>query len=506
ETSPDDAGIVQAIDRLSARLRERIGESLKTIREGVALARATTSSLEALRLYSEAMRLSANDEDTRAIPLLRQAVAIDTAFAMAWRKLAVALVGAGQWSEIADAARRAYRYRDRLTEVEAEATKAYYFANVVRDNARLEAAYRRMLELDPNNEFAVPNLAAFYTDQGQCAEAERLLREHPMEGVSGRYLLLTTLTCAGKFSQAREVLAQIAALTDSNSGPFLRARTIMQGVISPDSGVEAIRRLRAVTRDTARLYQIDQQLMMLEGARGRLQAADSHAARAAAFGAVISVPGTRLDLTVEYARLVLTTTGDSSAALARLRTALARDPLKSIEAEDWPAGEVATVYAMLGHVAEAKQVLADYERGTPQGFVETDPAYFHARALIALAENRPADAVVEIRRRQATGTVFDGNYELGLAFEKQGMTDSAIVHYEKAAARVGGLTRPIQDGRELAPSLRRVGELYEAKGDKAKALDAYGRLVSLWKNADPVLQPQVREVKERMAKLAGEPR
>ncbi len=58
ETATDDAGIVAAIDRLSGHVRERIGESLKTIRTGEPLDQVTTSSLEALRLYSEGSRLN----------------------------------------------------------------------------------------------------------------------------------------------------------------------------------------------------------------------------------------------------------------------------------------------------------------------------------------------------------------------------------------------------------------------------------------------------------------
>jgi hypothetical protein len=47
-------------------------------------------------------------------------------------------------------------------------------------------------------------------------------------------------------------------------------------------------------------------------------------------------------------------------------------------------------------------------------------------------------------------------------------------------------------------------KLAEERGDKARALDYYTRFVGLWKDADPVLQPTVREVRGRMAKLAGE--
>jgi hypothetical protein len=46
--------------------------------------------------------------------------------------------------------------------------------------------------------------------------------------------------------------------------------------------------------------------------------------------------------------------------------------------------------------------------------------------------------------------------------------------------------------------------MYETRGDRAKALKYYGNFVDLWRDADAVLQPQVAEVKQRMAGLAGE--
>ena len=52
--------------------------------------------------------------------------------------------------------------------------------------------------------------------------------------------------------------------------------------------------------------------------------------------------------------------------------------------------------------------------------------------------------------------------------------------------------------------MRRLGELYEERGDRARALEYYGKFVDLWRNADPELQPQVTDVKQRMSRLAGE--
>jgi hypothetical protein len=48
---------------------------------------------------------------------------------------------------------------------------------------------------------------------------------------------------------------------------------------------------------------------------------------------------------------------------------------------------------------------------------------------------------------------------------------------------------------------KRLGELYEAQGDREKALSHYLAFIALWKGADPELQPKVAEVKARVARL-----
>jgi len=43
--------------------------------------------------------------------------------------------------------------------------------------------------------------------------------------------------------------------------------------------------------------------------------------------------------------------------------------------------------------------------------------------------------------------------------------------------------------------------LYEAKGDRQNAVRNYQMFVELWKNADAELQPQVADVRRRLARL-----
>ena len=88
ESAGSDDELVDAIDALSRTLRERIGESIKSTHAGTPLARATTPSLVALQKYTLADRLSASGGDVeRTIALLEEAIAIDSTFAMAHRKL-----------------------------------------------------------------------------------------------------------------------------------------------------------------------------------------------------------------------------------------------------------------------------------------------------------------------------------------------------------------------------------------------------------------------------------
>ncbi len=60
------------------------------------------------------------------------------------------------------------------------------------------------------------------------------------------------------------------------------------------------------------------------------------------------------------------------------------------------------------------------------------------------------------------------------------------------------------DGFVLAATYKRLGELYEARHDRTKAIDAYTRLVELWKTADPELQAVTRDLRARIARLAAE--
>ncbi len=148
---PDD--VIQAIDGLSQDIREKAGESLRSIKGEQPLMAVTTSSLEALRLTTEAESLSETGEERRAKELLERALELDPEFAMAWRKLAVVLVTAGgdHPGQRQAAAKRAWELRDRLTERERYLATAYYHQEVTGDLDAEMRAYQSVLDKYPDD-------------------------------------------------------------------------------------------------------------------------------------------------------------------------------------------------------------------------------------------------------------------------------------------------------------------------------------------------------------------
>src|SRR5438270_3671856 len=214
ETARDDGAIIDAVDRLSHRLRERIGESLKSIRASDPVEQVTTSSLEALQRYSQGVRASDAADLVRAAALLEQAIALDSTFAMAYRKLAVVLSNSGgAQSRISAAATQAFRHRDRLTPFERDLAEAYYYTRVEYDPAKTEAAYRAALEQQPENGVPLNNLSLLFNSLKRFAEAESLavrgIAVAPSQGVL--YVNATQAQVGqGKYAAAARTVALMA--------------------------------------------------------------------------------------------------------------------------------------------------------------------------------------------------------------------------------------------------------------------------------------------------------
>ena len=159
ETAASQNELLPALDRASKELRRRIGESLKNVRASPPMQQVTTASMLALQKYTQAQSSFEREDYDRAIVLLKEAVTIDTAFAMAWRKMGVSYSNIGDKAQAVEPLRQAFAHRDRLTELERYLTDGSYYTSAVFDTPRAIAAYRSVLEIDSLDATANNNLS-----------------------------------------------------------------------------------------------------------------------------------------------------------------------------------------------------------------------------------------------------------------------------------------------------------------------------------------------------------
>jgi len=135
-----------------------------------------------------------------------------------------------------------------------------------------------------------------------------------------------------------------------------------------------------------------------------------------------------------------------------------------------------------------------------------EPQRHSVLAEIAIAEKRPGDAIRELWKSDSfpDGPSSDCAHciyaSLGRMFDLADSPDSAIYYWSRFVSD-SAVRSPSRDAVILAGTYKRLGELYEAKGDLKNALRSYEAFVELWKNADPELQPKVQQVRKRIALL-----
>jgi tetratricopeptide (TPR) repeat protein len=216
------------------------------------------------------------------------------------------------------------------------------------------------------------------------------------------------------------------------------------------------------------------------------------------------VPGRYIEDAIGIAIMNVHYRNAPDAARREVEEALRRHPFASIPAEDRPYLALAFLYADAGQPDRARQVLAEYETAVPEGARRGQPFRHGAAAQIAFAESRIEDAIRDYRRwYDEDGCAVCGLFLLGRAYERAGQRDSAVAVYERAVT-TPGYFRAFEEEATLGPTYRRLGELYEERGDTARAREYYGRFVELWKDADAELQPSVRDVRQRLVKLGRE--
>ncbi len=490
-TAATEAELIGAVEDVGRQLRRGIGESLRSVMAAPALAQVTTASLPALRAYTAASRAENAGDRPQAVAMAKDALALDSTFAAVWSLLAVSYANMGALTEATDAAERAFAMRDRLSEFERLRAEARYHGT--RNNAVAEeAAWARLAEMGRDE----TNYANMLMEQGRLVEAEVMARRAVIsvpKSVIAWWNLAETQVAQQKFAAADSTAkAMEAHIPASNAYRLWIPISILMERRDFDE-VEAL----LGSGPLAGYPDVPELKCLVDLQRGRLRSWK----RCAEHDKLVD----------ESAQLPLTEyrmTGDT--ALARRAYA----PFLSAKRDERDLDRYAIMIALLadvGRMREARALLDEWRvrSGPNSGGFLADSAL--AVGAIAAAEERWDDAVDAFLAWNTAPmpTAFHfysrGLPEAATILKRIGQPDSAIVLFERALARPS-LARGIDyEAGWYSEALQMLGELYEARGDRAKAAEYYGKYVDLFDGADAALQPQIAAVREQLRRVTSEP-
>ncbi len=501
--------LIPTIGHLTRSLRRQMGESLKHVQASAGLAQVTTASIAALEKYTAAQRAMTQGDPDKAIPLFKEAVTIDTGFASAYRGLAVALSNRGLDREGQIAAmERAYADTARLPETERWLAVATYWTQGPHPNdAKAAEAYKSLLAIRPTQYAALNNLALLYANKRQFDSAAALLRRavaaNPA-GVTSYNNLITNEAELGKWSQVDSTAAAVLKASANNPRVAMGRATYLFARGQYDSTVAFMDSVSAANpTDDFTKAQRNGVVGIVAMTRGQVAEGMRLMALNTAYQVAQGNAQVALGAPIDSATTLVWFFHDTVKALSIVQNALKRVPLTNFQPLDRPYGALAQAYALMGKPELAKSMLTEFDRISSAYTQEAASRTRHTiQSSIAMAEHRYLDSAHESEAADIGTCTICRLPATGFAFDLAQMPDSAIAAFTRYVNSTSLLQRYGLDRFFLAGSYKRLGELWEAKGDRAKAAHYYAKFLDLWKNADPALQPQVTDVRKRLARLS----
>ncbi len=509
ETARDSTEIIGAIDRLSKRMRERVGESLRTIQQSEPLDQVTTTSLEALTKYSEAVRIIEEGEHERATTLLEEAVALDTAFAMAWRKLGVTLGNLGRdRARQIEALTQAFEHREKLSDRERLMTEGSYYHGVDGDSDRAAEAYQAVLDLYPNDTWALNNQALlFLEDRDYRRATQNFERAIEIDSTDALFYgnVLTTLVAEGEFDRAESTYQLFGERFPGHPSALMDGPALATARFDYDLAEERLRAAQEAGTSN-RMAQLglafnEAQLAEIRGQLSRAEAVlEGIAQTFEQQGDYSNYLGTILRIAF-YDVLMR---GDTQRGIERIEGALEQHPLEEIDPLERPYDDLALFYVLAGQLDKAQPMLAEDDSTEAALGEDADDGYAVARAVMAAEKGQTEEALRELRLADEGACNMCLLPVLGLVYDLTGQPDSVVVVYERYLETPWLYRLAASDWWALAAVYERLAGLYELRGDAERAMEYYSRFVELWKDADPELRPRVEAAQRALERLAAE--
>jgi tetratricopeptide (TPR) repeat protein/predicted Ser/Thr protein kinase len=469
------------LDSLAKQIRTDLGESLGGIEKtSRPLAKVTTSSLEALHLYSQAEDDKDQGKDDQVEGLLKGALRLDPDFAMAHTRLGqyyAAVIGKNE-KALAELD-RAYQLRREVTDREQPRIEAAFFDVEERYDEKVQSL-RMLVSLYPDDEQAHSELAAAYYDLGQLdeaiLEARETLRLNPLSAPAYGGLVLY-LARANRAEAAIDAARQ--AEQHGVSSPRIHwalglAYLGQNNVYAARQEFERIGRATETDRDLQALCVVVAYLY-----EGRLASAANELATQIQ---AVSPQSGGLQAFRRYllGRIHLLHTRLPEAELQA--DLILRTPPDRLHGADlFHAG---ILYARAGLLPKARQVLrrlGELKKTIPSS---SKQEYFrNLEGEISLAESNPKKAAISFLIPIQSYAPSVASAGLARAYQVERRWDPATVEWEKVLAEKGEI---LQNGfpPDLAITHLELARLYRTLKNLDLARKHYEEALRLWQHAD----------------------
>ncbi len=486
--------VLGALGKAATSLRGKLGESLASVQKfDAAVEEATTSSLEALRAFSQGEEARNRGDEVQSIPHYERAVALDPNFALAYARLGTVYNNIGETERSIGYLTKAFERRDRVSQRERFYIEQHYFESVPGDLDQDIRTLETWKQTYPRDATPYINLAGVYNFS--LAKFERsidleteAIRLDP-NGPWPYFFLAGAHQGLNRFDEAKAVAERAVTLkVDSMS-----IHVLLFGVAFAQGDAAGM------VRETAWASGRPDEVSMLTAK-----------AAAAAFGGRLREARTRWREAAEGARR--SNLKESVAYLAAYQAVIEAAFGNVREAREGAAAAVsasrsrtvlptaAKALAMSGNATHAQALVDELRKRFPDDTQLKAIWLPVVSAAIETGRGAPAKAIeaLESARPYELGQAFDfwAIYERGQAQLRAKAGVDAAAEFQRILDHRGvGPTSPFYALAQLG--LARATAL---SGDNAKSRRAYQDFLALWKDADPDV-PILKEAKAEYARL-----
>jgi serine/threonine protein kinase/tetratricopeptide (TPR) repeat protein len=493
--------VLRALGRETTKLRQKLGESLSSIRRfDVPLEQVTTPSLDALKAAAEADIAWSEKGVRAAIPFYRHAIELDPNFAMAHAYLAILYKNLQEITLSTESMKRAYDLRDRVGEQERFYIESHYYHFVTGELEKANQVYELFAQTYPRRSVPLVPLAVSYKSMGQyekgLAATLEALRRNPENYVASGNLVELYIDL-NRLDDAKAAYQKMfGGKIDSSDAHGLRyALAAAQGDAAEMRRQVALANGNVGIEDMLLAAQADSEAFhgrlgeARESSRRAIESAKRAGNRETA--ALWQMNGALRD--AEFGNWQVARRGVAAA----LALASNRD-LQTL---------AALILAQSGDAAQAQKMINDLARRYPLDTLINGYWLPTVRAAIELDHNNPAEAVHLLQGAasyELGAVLFTAEFAAplhpaflrGEAYLRLHRGNEAAEEYQKFVDHWGAVKNlPLG-------ALARLGlaRSYAMQADSAKAHTAYQVFFTLWKDADPDI-PVLKQAKAEYAKL-----